>query len=237
MKKSVKLSVLKIGIIVLLGAVSCYVAFSVPKAVMGMVPVVQTTALEKYEYCPSVSAKGVIIKEISNIKEAENKECWFAVVSVAEADISRIKTGQTALLSGAALPDGEFKGSVCKIDENAHTAALSASSLPETVVEVTISIESGDTSVLKSGYSVSARLKTGEEKTMSMLPYNAIAQDEKGEFVYVIKDGFSVRKDVVTGIELSDKTEIISGIDYNDQILTYPEKIREGERLRLSKEQ
>ncbi len=222
-KKRKGLSIFKAAVITVLGASAAGIAFAVPEAVQSMVPAVETVSAEVCEYCPTVTAKGTIVKQ---------GEQWLAVVAVNEGEISLIEQGQTARLSGAALAEGEYSGTVIGIGENAHTLTISASALPETVVDVTVAIEKGDYNELRSGYSVTAQLITGEERTLTMLPYTAIAQDEKGEYVYVLEKGISVRKDIVTGIELSDKTEIVSGISPDDKVLTYPEKVIENNYYR-----
>ena len=226
MKKTNKaraFSVIKTAVIAALAGAAGYIAFAVPDAVESMVPVAETVSAETCEYCPTVTAKGTIIKQ---------GEQWLAVVAVNEADIALIEEGQTAGLNGAALAQGEYWGTVIGIGENAYTLTVSASAVPETVVDVTIAIENGNVAELRSGYSVTAQLKTGEERMLTMLPYTAIGQDDKGEYVYILENGISVRKDIVTGIELSDKTEIVSGIDSEDKVLTYPENVLENSYYR-----
>ncbi|MDE6724700.1 MAG: hypothetical protein K2J79_03755 [Ruminiclostridium sp.] len=229
MKKTNKakaFSVIKTAVIAALAGAAGYIAFAVPDTVQSMVPTAETVSAEICEYCPTVTAKGTIIKQ---------GERWLAVVAVNEADISLIEEGQTAYLNGAALAEGKYRGSVIGIGETAYTLPVSTSAIPETVVDVTVSIESGSFSELRSGYSVTAQLKTGDERMLTMLPYTAIGQDDKGEYVYILENGISVRKDIVTGIELSDKTEIVSGLNAEDRVLTYPENVLENSYYRVVK--
>ncbi len=222
-KKRKNLSLLKIAIIAALGGAAGYMAFAVPDAVQSMVPVVETVSAEICQYRPTVTAKGTIVKK---------EEQWFAVVAVNEADISLIEKGQTVQLSGAALMEGEYSGRVTGMGENAYTLTANTAALPETVVDVTVAIEKGDTGMLRAGYSVTAQLITGDERTLTMLPYTAIAQDEISEYVYVLEKGISVRRNIETGIELSDKTEILSGITVEDRVLIYPEQVTENNYYR-----
>ena len=226
MKKTNKkvFPIIKTAVIAALAGAAGYIAFAVPDTVQSMVPTAETVSAETCEYCPTVTAKGTIIKQ---------GERWLAVVAVNEADISLIEEGQTAFLNGAALAEGKYSGSVINIGDTAYTTPVSSSAIPETVVDVTISIEKGSFGELRSGYSVTAQLKTGEERMLTMLPYTAIGQDDKGEYVYILENGISVRKDIVTGIELSDKTEIVSGISAEDRVLTYPENVLENSYYRV----
>ena len=66
-----------------------------------------------------------------------------------------------------------------------------------------------------------------------MLPYSVIRQDEKGEYVYILQNGSSVRRDIVTGIELADKTDVVSGIFEGDMIICDPEAVSDGGKVRL----
>lgn len=217
--------ILKILLIAALLFSAAYIAFQVPAAAESLLPFSRTIRAERYTYSPTVTARGTIIK---------SGEEWLAVVAVNEGDIPMVEAGQFARLSGAALPDDEFSGSVSLVGDTAYTSALSAVSIPVTVVDVTISIDGGDPSLLRSGYSVTAQLTTGDQRTVNMLPYSVIAQDEQGEYVYVLEKGVAVRRQIVTGIELSDRTEIVEGVTETDVVLTNPESLFEGARVRTN---
>ena len=217
--------ILKILIIAALLFSAGYIAFQVPAAAETLLPFSRTIRAERYTYSPTVTARGTIIK---------SGEDWLAVVAVNEGDIPTVEAGQYVRLSGAALPDGEFSGKVSLVGDTAYTSALSAVSIPVTVVDVTISIDGGDRSLLRSGYSVTAQLTTGDRRTVNMLPYSVIAQDEQGEYVYVLEKGVAVRRQIVTGIELSDRTEIVEGVTETDTVLTNPESLFEGARVRTN---
>lgn len=226
MTKSKKIfSILKTVLISALIFSAGYIAFAVPEAAETFMPVVGTIGLEACEYKPYVTAKGAIVKK---------GEQFCAVVAVNEADISKVETGQSVILSGAAFPDGSYSGTVSSISDTAYTSALNSVYAPETVVDVVVLIEEGDTSKLRAGYSVTAQLRTGEEKMLNMLPYSVICQDDKGEYVYVLKDNTAVRRNIVTGMELSDKTEIISGVTVSDKVLSSPKLVYDGGRVRVS---
>lgn len=222
-KKGKKLTVLKWGIIAALTFCAAYIALWVPAAADSVMPVSYVTRAENYIYSPCVAAKGNLAKTPSG---------WTALVYVNEGDISSVAVGQQAALTGAAFPDGSFFGKVSAIGDSAHVITQSTVSLPETVVDVTIEVEQGDTSILRTGYSVTAQIKTGEERTVSVLPYSVIGQDDEGEYVYVLEKGLARRRGIVTGIELSDGTEIVSGISREDNVLAEPEKLFEGARVR-----
>lgn len=226
MKKNKKaVDILKTVIIAVLMFSAGYIAFAVPEAAETFMPVVSAIRVEPCEYKPYVTAKGTIVRL---------GDAFYAVTAVNEADISQVETGQRAELSGAAFPDGNYFGSVSNIADTAYTSAAGALSAAETVVDVTVLIEEGDTAKLRSGYSVTVQLKTGDEKVLNMLPYSVIRQDDRGEYVYVLQNNTAVRRDIVTGMELSDKTEIVSGVSVEDLVLTDPDPVCDGGRVRVS---
>ena len=220
-------SILKALLIAALIFSAGYIAFAVPEAAEALMPVVSTIKLEPCEYKPFVTANGTIVKRDG---------VFFAVVAVNEADISQVEFGRTAQLSGAAFPEGGYIGKVSGIADAAYTVPLSSLSASETVVDVTVIIEEGDTSKLRSGYSVTAKLKTGEERILNMLPYSAIRQDDRGEYVYVLNSSTAVRRDIVTGMEMSDKTEVVSGVEDSERIIASPESVSDGGRVRVKTE-
>lgn len=222
---SKKIPVLKILIIAVFAFTAFYMAFVLPSSVESSVPVVKTLSPENQSYSPLVTAKGSIAKVGDE---------WIAVVAVSESDISAVEIGQPVTVSGAALKEGEYSGEVEAIADNAYVSTIHGST-PQTVVDITVKINRGDLSKLKTGYTATVKVQTGDNQNLCFLPYTAIEQDEKGEYVYVLKDGIAVRRDIVTGIELTDKTQVISGIDYTDKVLDNPTLIKEGEKVKIMK--
>lgn len=222
MKKGVIVGAAKALLIVALLGSAGYVAFGVPQAINSFMPQIETMYAEKTNYLPAVSARGSIVRQ-------EGK--WLAVVAVGEADISEIKIGQTATLSGAAFGIGAFSGEVVAVSDSAYTVGTIASA--ETMVDVTIAISASDKEELRAGYSVEAEIAVGEQQSVYMLPYSVIGQDDNGEYVYVYQDGVALRRSVTTGVELYNKTEIVAGIDSNDKVITNPKSVVDGGRVRL----
>lgn len=223
MRTQKRLSVLKIVIILSLLVTSLYVAFILPNQAVSSVTAAAVFSPESQSYSPLVTAKGNITKK---------GEDWLAVVAVGESDISAVEKGQGVSVSGAALPEGEYFGEVLEIADNAYVSSVYGGT-SKTVVDVTVKINEGDFSKLKTGYTATVKVQTGDSQTLSFLPYTAIQQDEKGEYVYVLEKGTAVRRYIVTGVELTDKTQIVSGIDRNDLVLDNPSEIKEGERIRI----
>lgn len=206
---------LKWGALLLIIGIGAGSAAVMPTAVESFMPRVETVRLLAQSCIPSVQASGTIQK---------HNEEWLAVVAVNEYDINQVQTGQEVELRGAAFPSGKYIGRVREISDTARQVPVMTST--ETVIDVTVSISNGDD--LRSGYTTEARIKTGEERTAYLLPYSAICQDEKGEYVYVLEHGKACRRDIVTGEELPDGAEIISGVAKDDSVIAEPENVHNG---------
>ena len=97
----------------------------------------------------------------------------------------------------------------------------------ETVVEVVLKIDNpGDE--LRTGYSARADIKTADSREIFIIPYSVILQDDVGEYVFVLSGNSAIRRDIVTGAELSEGAEVLSGLTRDDRIIAAPESITEN---------
>ena len=89
-----------------------------------------------------------------------------------------------------------------------------------------ILIDDGDG--LRSGYTAQAAISTDSERTVGVLPYSVICQDDQGEYVYVLEQGKAFRRYISTGDELPQGAEILSGVSLSDNVIMQPEKVSDG---------
>lgn len=190
---------------------------SVPDAYYDSLPTANTTKMTKVTHTDCVNADGEILKIVGKNP--------FVKIGIKEEDISKIKVGQKAVITGTAFPDNSYSGYVDEIASCATKQYIGA--VEKTVVLVNVEITNGDDNI-KSGYSAKVRIYTSEPDTLNIVPYEAVNQDDNGEFVYVFSNGVAIRKDIETGLELGDGIEITDGIDNNDTILEYDDKIQDG---------
>ncbi len=154
--------------------------------------------------------------------------------AISELDIAKVKTGQRVKFSPAAYPDEEFYGRVSAIASAARSQYNGA--VLETVVDVTITPEKEDKR-LKSGLTADVEIMLSEPRPVLVLPYSAVGQDDKGEYVYVYENSRAVRKGVSTGAEFSDGTEITAGITAEDVIFEDPDEIAGRSHIRIAEDQ
>ena len=73
---------------------------------------------------------------------------------------------------------------------------------------------------LRPGYSANAKIFVDEKESAVILPYEAVRQEERSEYVYVIgEDGRAHRRDVSTGYALSEAVEIAAGLVPGDLVV------------------
>ena len=108
-----------------------------------------------------------------------------------------------------------------------YATTVQKGSYSQTVVEVKIAINNPDDN-LKAGYTANAKIMLSEPITMTVVPYEAVNQDDKGEYVYILEENKAVRRYVTTGYELSDGIEVTSGLSSGDYVITVDENYSDG---------
>lgn len=209
MKNGVKAAVL--GVIVGTGVYACASMDSfAEKTFRG----VSTVTMSQLSYRSAVTARG-------SIMQSDGK--WYAAVAADESDARFIEEGQSAGVSGAAF-DGTRNGIVRSVGSSART--LNGRTVVDVMIEIT------DCEKLKSGFTAESSIYTDDERTISTLPYEAIMQDEEGEYVFVFENSKAVRRNIETGLELSGGTEIKSGLTDGSEVISAPSELHENELVR-----
>ena len=161
-----------------------------------------------------LAKSGELIDAGADIARVGGKGALVLNVAVPERNLSKIRKGQTASLTLSSV-DGKFAGQVKSIGKSMRKQYLGA--VEETVADVMISIES-PSDKLKSGDSGYAEIQTGLKRDIVTLPYSAVMQDEKSEYIYVIENGRTIRRDVITGLELAKRTQVF-GVSVEEEVV------------------
>ena len=155
------------------------------------------------------------------------------VAAVSELDIAKVKIGQEVMFTPAAFPNEIFLGKVSAISSAARSRYNGA--VLETVVDVRITPTNQDKR-FKSGLSTDVSIVLSEPRQIVVLPYSAIEQDDDGEYVYVYEDGKALRRDITTGKEFSDGTEITCGISAKEEYFADPKAVAGKKYIRVEGE-
>jgi multidrug efflux pump subunit AcrA (membrane-fusion protein) len=147
-------------------------------------------------------------------------------LSVNESQISDIKTGQKAIITGVGFKNTAYTGVVKEISSDAKQV-LSKSG-EETVVEVIVSVDKAGGEI-KPGYTAKAKIITSENEGVLIAPYEAVRADKDGnEYVYKLNGKKAVKTPVITNREFDKGFEITSGISKNDEIINNPDSVSNG---------
>lgn len=176
------------------------------------------------------AGNGAAIEAGGDIAAVAATDSLIITAAVSEADISKIYVGQAVEFECTAYPDETFSGTVAKISCAAR-CQYSGTAL-ETVIDVIITPDKADER-LKSGLTADVRFKLTEAKKICVVPYEAVGQDDEGEYVYVYEDGKAVKRKIFTGAEFSDGTEVIKGVTLSDRVILDPEAVSLSPYVRI----
>ena len=166
-------------------------------------------------------------------------------VSIKEKDITKVQQGMTAKITADALPDQTNTGVVNKVinfaSSDAKTADQSAASGTSgssgSAYSAEVNVDAGSSLLLGMTVKVEITLKEGG-KGMAV-PYDSIATDDDGSYVYRGKEqddgNYLIEKVPVT---VGDSTDYYTGIssdelELGDLIISTPDDVQEGDTIPL----
>lgn len=140
-----------------------------------------------------------------------------AKIEVDELDINKVRLGQEATLYIPAVSNEDIYGTVSYISDTGIVKD------GITTYEVYISVEQND--LIKSGMTVDASIILDKTENALLVPTSSIIDVKGGKAVRVLENDEIIGKPVEIGLSNDTMTEIISGIELTDVIitsLTYP---------------
>jgi multidrug efflux pump subunit AcrA (membrane-fusion protein) len=137
-------------------------------------------------------------------------------VSFSEADIGKVRKGQTATVAIDSMEGTELAGEVTRVSVLPSEGSSGVVEYPATIF-LTQSAKG-----LRAGMSASAEVVVEEAKDAVTVPSEAITAVGSSKTVTVEEDGKEVTKTVKTGLEGDETTEVISGLKAG-QTLVLPE--------------
>jgi multidrug efflux pump subunit AcrA (membrane-fusion protein) len=137
-------------------------------------------------------------------------------VSFSEADIGKVREGQTATVAIDSMEGTELAGRVTKLSVLPSEGSSSVVEYPATIL-LTQSAKG-----LRAGMSASAEVVVEQVKNALTVPSEAISQAAGGKTVTVEEEGKEVTKTVTTGLAGNETTEVVSGVKAG-QTLVLPE--------------
>lgn len=148
-------------------------------------------------------------------------------VQVDEADIAQVRQGQAAEVYTAAYPHTPLAGTVQSIASTARQAAGEAG----LSFLVKILLDKQNSILIRPGMSVRADIYTRSRENTLAVPVQAVLYDEDtgGEdeqtYVFVMRDGKAVRRNVSVGIASDSDQEIIDGLEAGERVIYGPYRV------------
>lgn len=136
-----------------------------------------------------------------------------ASVSLTEIDVVKVKADQKVTITMDAFPDKTFTGKVLAINTNGQSTS-GVTSYP------TIIVFDNTVSNMYPNMSVSANIIIDSKTDILTIPSSAIKTSNGQSVVQVKKDNQITQVEVETGISDSTNTEIISGLNEGDIVIT-----------------
>jgi len=86
--------------------------------------------------------------------------------------------------------------------------------------EVDLVFDGETPDAIKRGQSLQVRLQLGEASEAVLVPRGPFFQDTGGQWVYVLKDGTAVKRNVTLGRQNPENYEVLQGLDPGEQVIT-----------------
>ena len=147
---------------------------------------------------------------------------FIVVGKVSEYDALKISEGQAVKLTADTVPDKTWSGKVKSISYLPEESTGLQDSGAQSGVQYTIEIEVTDQNIeLKPGFQMIIEI-TANEYTAKTLPLTAVKQDGEKSYVFIVKDGKAVRKEVKVGNASLESIEIKDGVTKKDKVIKDP---------------
>lgn len=137
----------------------------------------------------------------------------IATISMNEVDVAKIALGNKVTITFDAIDGLSVTGQVAEID------TIGTVSQGVVSYNVKISFDIQDERI-KPGMSVSANIITEVKTDVLLAPNAAVQIDNSGSYVQVLTNGQPKAVDVVVGLANDTTTEIVSGLNEGDKVVT-----------------
>ncbi len=152
----------------------------------------------------SSQSVGSIVLENSHIQ---------ATVNLTEIDVVSVKPDQKVTLTLDAMPDKTFTGRVASVNTNGSVSS------GVTTYPTTITFDTGLDNIY-SNMGVNANIITSVKDNVILVPSAAVQTTNGASTVRVLKNGQVTQVEVETGASNDTQTEIVSGINAGDEVVT-----------------
>ena len=150
-------------------------------------------------------------------------------LSVSESQISQIRRGQRAIVTGAGFRGSEYEGEISTI-ANTAKQEYTGSSVSTNVKVIVRMKDYGED--FKSGLTAQAASIVEEQPNALLIPYDALRCDADGaEFLYRVRDDRAEKCYVETQQEYAEGVCVKGGVEAGDLLILDPDKVKDGQKV------
>ena len=151
--------------------------------------------------------------------------CMYVSAPIDEVDAAAIRTNMMARITLDAFPDKSFPGHVRRISTYVQDREKQART-----VDIEVNFDNPENfKGLLAGYSADVEIILNTKKNITRVPTEAIIGDDK---VFLFDDGVLVETIIKTGLSNWEFTEVISGLEANQRVVTSVDQtgVKDGAR-------
>jgi HlyD family secretion protein len=166
-----------------------------------------------------------------HIMEIGNTNNLYIESEILVGDAVKIKEGSEVIISSNDLNIVDLKGVVNKIHPTAYSK-VSDLGIEQKRIKIDIEIDQLDVQ-LKPGYELDLDIILERKEDALIIPENAVFEMDNKEYVFIVDNGKTVLREVMTGIESQRQIQIIEGLKEGDLVILSPENsIKEGIKVK-----
>jgi len=135
----------------------------------------------------------------------------YMEVSLAEKDLSYVKTGQKVNITNYTIPEDTLKGLIAQISPaiDADTRSF------KTMIQI-----KNSKLFMRPGMFAKGEIIVASADSAIVIPKNVILSKQRGNTVFVVDKGLAQERLVTFGLENPDEVQIISGLEKNERLVT-----------------
>ena len=149
----------------------------------------------------------------------------YIEADINEADSSKIKIGQAAVIEGNALGKGKVNAKIIAVSPVAIMTQEKSQGQQEEKAKLTVKLELTEPApALRAGFRVDVTIVHESRKQAVQVPIEAIQKSDNGttSFVWVNENGRAKKKTIVTGMENELFAEVKQGLRAGEKVITNP---------------
>ncbi len=168
--------------------------------------------------------EGEYLERGDPVVELKRIDTMIAICTISERDLHDVREGAPAMVHVTAFPDRTFEGLVWKIIPN---ASIESRSFPVWVLLRNAGF------ILKPGMSAQVTFVRSVDRAL-LIPKDAVLEDDKGSFVFVIEQGYAQRRRVKLCSAVADAWSVRVGLSTEDLVVvTGNEDLEPGETTQI----